>query len=50
MFEDLLKLPFIDLKKYNFSYNVEPYVYPIQDQNFKLEFKKTILNYPKLRI
>ena len=41
--EDLLKLPFIDSnKKYNFSYNIEPYVYPIQDQNFKLEYKKAI--------
>ena len=47
--KDFLKLPFIDLRKeYKFAYNIEPYVYPIQDQNFKLEYKRTILELSKI--
>ena len=47
--EGILDLPFIDREKpYSFTHNIEPYVYPIQDQDFKLEFKRTILEISKV--
>ena len=47
--KDILELPWIDSSLgFSSSHNIEPYVYPIQDHNYKLEYKRALLSLSKI--